>query len=178
MQIITTPDPRLRQKSTLVNVIDASLRSQIEEMFVLLKKSKDPQGVGLAAPQVGLNQRFFIILDQGKRQILINPVITNKSPKMISEVVKDDEDLWYEGCLSIPKIWGFVDRPFEIEVTYQDLDFKKHTQKFIGVESAYAQHEIDHLDGILFTDLILKQGGEILHETARGLVPLDLIPKT
>lgn len=183
MKILITPHKLLRKKSTKVTVVDQKLLSQIEEMFVLLKNSKDPEGVGLAAPQVGINKRFFIILDNGKREVFINPVITHKSQQLFTDIYTDDKDRWYEGCLSIPKIWGFVDRPNEITVEYQVLqsttnDHKLITkrQHFSGLESSCMQHEIDHLDGILFTDRILEQKGEILQETKTGLIPLELVP--
>lgn len=174
MKILLTPDPFLRHKAKEVTTITAQLTQEVEEMFVILKNSRDPQGVGLAATQVGLDRRLFVLLDGRKRQIFINPKITKSSRKMISAAFPDKDDRWLEGCLSMPKIWGFVDRPNQVTVQYQDLDLKTHSQTFTDIEAAYVQHEIDHLNGILFTDHILKQRGQLFHETKKGLVPLEL----
>ena len=154
----------------------------MDEMFTILKTAPNPQGVGLAAPQVGLDKRLFILLEDGHRQVFVNPKIVKTSKKLISDVYTNDDDRWLEGCLSIPKIWGFVDRPHQVTLDYQTLDLKSKIydltsvhKDFADVEAAYIQHEIDHLNGILFTDHILKQQGQILQETPRGLVPVSLL---
>ena len=100
---------------------------------------------------------------------------------MLSQVYKNKRDRWLEGCLSIPKLWGFVDRPYEVTVEYfspvltSDIwQLKAVSATFTDTESAYVQHEIDHLDGILFTDRILSQNGQIYRETTDGLTPIKI----
>lgn len=176
MKILTTPDPFLRKVAKPVGKYDKKVESQIEDIIDALLSAHDPEGVGLAATQLGIDKRIFVIRLNGKPEIFINPKVLAVSEAMLSDVYKKAKGRWLEGCLSIPKIWGFVDRPYWVEIEYQTplngvLTSKK--RKFEDMESSYVQHENDHLDGILFTDHILKQGGQILKETKNGLVPLD-----
>ncbi len=144
-------------------------------MGEILKKTTDPKGVGLAATQVGLDKRIFILLSEEKVQVFVNPEIVSASKKMLSSVYKKKKDRWLEGCLSIPRLWGFVDRHFAITLRYQLPGSLETVQKdFSDVEAAYIQHEIDHLNGILFTDRIRQQKGQILRETEDGLTPISL----
>ncbi|KKT28975.1 MAG: Peptide deformylase [Candidatus Collierbacteria bacterium GW2011_GWC2_44_18] len=178
MKILVTPDKFLRIKARPVASYDKKLEKQISEMIKILKSSKDPEGVGLAATQVGLDRRLFIIFINGKQEIFINPTISKPSEAMLSDIHTKKKDRWLEGCLSLPKIWGFVDRPYSIEIDYLtpvDGQLVPRHRKFEDVESAYIQHENDHLDGVLFTDHILKQGGQIFKETSDGLTPIDKI---
>jgi peptide deformylase len=147
-------------------------------MTSTLKKTTDPKGVGLAATQVGINRRLFILLDKNKPKIFINPEITKISHLTFSQVIKNEDEMWMEGCLSIPKIWGFVDRPHKVTVKYQTLDqndkLVEKEEEFEGIESAFVQHERDHLDGILFTDHVLKQNGQLYQEIKGKFHPIEL----
>ncbi len=174
MKILTTPDPFLRHKAKPVLKVDSQTLTQIDDMFDLLKRSRNPQGVGLAATQVGLDKRIFILLDKNKRQVFINPKIVTKSSQLISQVYTNEDDRWLEGCLSMPKLWGFVDRPIKVTLTYQDINLTSHRQTFSDIEAAYVQHEIDHLNGVLFTDHILRQRGQLFLEDKGHLAPIDL----
>ena len=178
MKVLVTPHRLLRLKAKPVADYDKKLEKQISDMIKVLKSAKDPEGVGLAATQVGLDRRLFIIVLNGKSEVFINPTISKPSKAMLSDVYPKKKDRWLEGCLSLPKIWGFVDRPYSIEIDYltpeEGVLVPRH-RKFEDVESSYVQHENDHLDGILFTDHILKQGGQILKETPDGLAPIDKI---
>jgi len=177
MKILTTPDPFLNQTAKPVTSWTPKLSKQLEEMVVLLKNSKDPQGMGLAATQVGINKRFFIVLHQNQPQVFINPKIIQTSTKMLSDKYKNQKKRPLEGCLSIPKLWGFVDRPYSVTLSFHHLQgasLKVSTQTFKGLQGIAIQHERDHLDGILFTDHILKQNGTIYKETKSGLVPVIL----
>ena len=183
MQILTTPHPFLKHVAKPVKSWDKKTQKQVEQMIEILKKTTDPKGVGLAATQVGLDKRLFILLDDSsqKTKIFVNPKISLASKKMLSSVYKKKKDRWLEGCLSIPKIWGFVDRHFSITLEYQTPSLElgawnlKHCEEiYSDVFSAYVQHEIDHLDGILFTDRIREQNGQILRETEDGLEPISL----
>lgn len=177
MKILTTPDSFLRRQAQPVKKLDKKLKEQIADMIFTLKSAQDPEGVGLAATQVGLDLRLFIVAFNGVPEIFINPVLSNPSEAMLSEIHRRSKDRWLEGCLSVPHLWGFVDRPYSIEVDYLTPDgdtlVKRH-RKFEDVDASYVQHENDHLDGILFTDRILEQGGQILQETPSGLSPIDM----
>ncbi len=178
MKILTTPDPFLRKVAKPVLKLDKKLEQQISELITTLKGATDPEGVGLAATQVGMDKRLFIVTLSGKPEIFINPKVLALSEAKLSDIYKKPKTRWLEGCLSLPRIWGFVDRPYWVEMEYQSpqdgkLIIKK--RKFEDMESSYVQHENDHLDGILFTDHILKQGGVILKDTPKGLVPIDQI---
>lgn len=173
MKILTTPDPFLRKKAKPVKTITKKTLAEIGEMISTLKKTTDPEGVGLAAIQVGIDKQIFILFLEDGPHVFLNPKIIAKSKKMIRDVHKRAKNRWLEGCLSIPKIWGFVDRPYEVTIKYQTIDLKTVTKTFTDIESAYVQHEVDHLNGILFIDHILKQKGEILKETPDGLEPIS-----
>lgn len=179
MKVLTTPDPFLRKVAKPVVKLDKKLQQEISDMLKTLKEATDPEGVGLAATQVGLDRRLFIVTFNGKPEIFINPQITAQSEAKFTDVYKKKKDRWLEGCLSLPHIWGFVDRPYWIEIDYltpEGNGLSPRHRRFEAVESSYVQHENDHLNGILFTDHILKQGGEILKEDSSGnLLPLDKI---
>lgn len=181
MKVLTTPDPFLRHTAKTVNQLDPKTIDQVKQMIVTLKAAKDPEGVGLAATQVGIDKQIFVlIIKKNNPEVFVNPQIVNKSAKLFSDQYKKDKDRWLEGCLSIPKIWGFVDRPFEVTLKYQTYDLKAETpqlttetKSFSDIQSAYVQHETDHLNGILFTDHVLKQKGTLYQEVNGELEPIS-----
>lgn len=182
MQILTAPHPSLRQCAKEVREWNKKTQKEVAEMTALLKRTTDPKGVGLAATQVGLDKRLFILLDEAKQttKIFVNPKVLSQSKKMLSQVYRKKKDRWLEGCLSIPKIWGFVDRSYSIKLKYfipKQTEGKWSLSEQIAdlkdIESAYAQHEIDHLNGILFTDRILEQHGRLFREAEDGLSPVS-----
>lgn len=155
LQLVKAPDARLRVKTKAVKKINPALEKILQEMIKLTKTFVDPEGVGLASTQVGLKERFFVAkngLPAGeageKFIIVINPKIISFSKKT---------NTYFEGCLSTPAVWGDVKRHTEIKVTYQDISGKKVTEKLTGVLAWIFQHEVDHLDGILFQDRVLEQ---------------------
>jgi len=177
MKILTTPDPLLRRVALPVAKLDKKLTAQIADMLKTLKSAKDPEGVGLAAPQVSINRRFFIVTFHGVPEIFINPTLSNFSKATLLDVHRKSKDRWLEGCLSVPRLWGFVNRPYAVEIDYltpADGNLEKRHRKLEDVDASYVQHENDHLNGILFTDRILEQGGEILKETPTGLIPIEM----
>jgi len=183
MQILTTPHPFLKHKAKPLGGWDKKTAKEVAQMSEILKHTVNPKGVGLAATQVGLDKRLFILLDEEKQttKVFIKPEIITISQKMLSSVYKKKKDRWLEGCLSIPKIWGSVDRPYSIKLQYQipilstvNCQLSTVTEEFSDVASAYIQHEIDHLNGILFTDRILEQKGKLFRETDDGLTPINL----
>lgn len=115
------------------------------------------KGIGLAAPQVNQSIRLMIVATgKEKYRVYINPEIIEKS-----QTTKVGE----EGCLSIPNVYGNVERAKKIKVKYQDLNGQWHTDKASGLEAVVIQHEVDHLDGVLFIDRTndIVQGAELLN---------------
>ncbi len=184
MKILTTPNTFLRKVAKNVSKLSTKDLVEISQMIQTLNNTHDPEGVGLAATQVGVDKQIFILILKRKPIVFINPQIIKKSEKMFSNVYKKQKDRWMEGCLSIPKLWGFVDRPFEVTLQYQTISDKlddpsiskpqSQQKTFKDIESAYVQHEADHLNGVLFTDHILKQKGELFKEVDGELEPVEL----
>lgn len=144
MKILTVPNSNLRKKaSTYSGKFDSTLSLTIGQMFEVMRAHK---GIGLAGPQVGLAERVAVIEIDTKRIVLINPEVVRKST---DEVVNE------EGCLSIPGVWGMVRRPAQVKVRARNQFGKLISFKATGLLAVVVQHEIDHLDGILFTDKVI-----------------------
>ncbi|MFC1656467.1 peptide deformylase [Patescibacteria group bacterium] len=143
MKILTNPNPVLRKKSVKYNgKFDIGLQKIISQMFEIMKANK---GIGLAAPQIGKSQRIIVARVNNKNYNLINPEIIRKSPDLIE---------CEEGCLSVPKTWGKVQRSNNIKVRAYNQFGKKVSIKAENLLSVVLQHEIDHLNGILFIDKV------------------------
>lgn len=166
LSIVNAPNPVLSEKAKKVLKIDKATLNLINEMKISLASAFDPVGVGLAAPQIGKSLRIFIAKPtlKAKVSVFINPVIT-KSLKLQNETNKKTTKL--EGCLSLPNIWGGVQRFNQINVSYQDETGKSHNKKFTGFMATIVQHEIDHLNGILFPKRVLEQNG-ILYKSEKN----------
>jgi peptide deformylase len=142
---------QLRSENEIVTQFDESLKQVTSEMLQLMYVE---DGVGLAAPQIGINKRIMVFNEEGdikrkdKEMILINPYIIGKSTETaISE----------EGCLSFPTIRGVVSRHIWIEVEYQDVQGNKRSCRFEDFPAVIFQHEYDHLDKVLFIDRFSSQ---------------------
>lgn len=161
MKIVVAPSPILSEKSKPVEKIDSSVLKVIEEMKKALDSARDPVGVGLAAPQVGKNLRIFITTPSEKSeiQVFINPQVSSQKSAVKKRAKKGPTKL--EGCLSLPDIWGEVLRSENVNLSYLDIHGKKHNRKFKGLMGTIVQHEVDHLDGILFPRLVLEQKGKL-----------------
>lgn len=159
-KIITVPNPLLRQKSKPIGKIDKKVKQLVADLIETAQAAQEPRGVGLSAIQVGKPVRLFVIKKGKKFLPFINPKIAWRSKQTLSQVL-EKEEIFMEGCLSVPSFYGFVDRPYAIELKWQDLSGKVHQEKFEDKESAYIQHELDHLNGVLFVDRILEQKGKI-----------------
>jgi len=140
------PEPVLRKRTQPVPAFDDKLRATVEAMYALMFES---HGVGLAAPQVGLDQRILVLNDKGDPEqpdlnlTLINPTI----------VARDGEKTKHEeGCLSFPGIYGEIERPARCTVEAFDVDGNPIRAEFDGFRSRIIQHEYDHLEGILLVD--------------------------
>ena len=148
-EIIKLPDKRLRLVSDPVKKIDAGIRKLVEDMF---DSMYDAPGIGLAAIQVGIAKRV-ITMDLAKKdeprnpQVFINPEIVWTS---------EETAVYEEGCLSIPEQYEEVERPAQVKVKYLDLEGAAQQVDASGLLATCLQHEIDHLDGVLFIDHISK----------------------
>jgi peptide deformylase len=148
-EILILPDKRLRQVSAPVKKIDAGIRTLVEEMFETMY---DAPGIGLAAIQIGAPKRV-VTMDLAKKdepkapQVFINPEIL---------WVSDDKAIYEEGCLSIPEYYGDVERPAQVKVKFLDLEGEPQEIEANGLLATCLQHEIDHLNGVLFIDHMSK----------------------
>ena len=161
MNIVTAPDSVLSQTAKPIDTITKDVLQLIEEMKKTLLATKDPQGVGLAASQVGKSVRIFITkpTDHSAFTTFINPMVTNLSTQLVpvKRPKKSKRSHKLEGCLSLPNIWGFVLRSPKVKVDYLDEKGEKRTRTHTGFMATIIQHEIDHLDGILFPKRVLEQ---------------------
>jgi len=143
--ILTAPDPRLKAVSKDVETVDGEIRKLAADMADSMYAA---EGIGLAAIQIGVAKRVIVIdLDQkdGKKnpKTFINPKILWASEEMAT---------FEEGCLSVPEIWDDVERPARIRAEYLDLDGKRVELEADGLLATCLQHEMDHLEGVLFID--------------------------
>ena len=162
-EILEVPDPRLKTVSVPVEPqeFNDELKTLVEDMFETMY---DAPGIGLAAIQVGVPKRLLVIdlqapdedaepvkdEDGNEHQpikndprVFVNPVIVNPAEELAT---------YQEGCLSIPEIYADIDRPATCTVQYQDLAGKEHTEDMTGLLATCIQHEMDHLEGIVFID--------------------------
>ena len=148
-KILTEPDPFLRQKSIKVELVDDTIRSLMDDMLETMYAAP---GIGLAAIQVGIPKRVIVIdlaKDEEKKQPLYfaNPEIVSSS---------DNDATYEEGCLSVPNQYAEIDRPDRCHVKYLDYDGNEKILKAEGLLATCIQHEMDHLEGILFIDYLSK----------------------
>tara|TARA_B100000575_G_C22864615_1_gene504996 strand:- start:33 stop:557 length:525 start_codon:yes stop_codon:yes gene_type:complete len=147
--IVIEPDPILRKKSSKLENVDDNTRKLLDDMLQTMYKAP---GIGLAAVQIGILKRL-IVIDISKKEeekkpiFLINPEIKFKSKKT---------SLYEEGCLSLPGYFAEIERPAECNIEYVDYYGKKKELKADGLLSTCIQHEIDHLNGVLFIDYLSK----------------------
>jgi len=147
LPIIVAPDPRLKISAKPVSEVDDDVRKLMDDM---LESMHSANGIGLAAPQVGDDRRVIVVDVSGKDQ---DPdPIRMANPEL--DWVSDDDSVHEEGCLSLPEHFAEVTRPEAIRVRYLDYDGKLQELETDGVLATCIQHEMDHLDGILFVDHI------------------------
>ena len=169
-QILLHPDPRLKKLTKPVGEVTHELRALADDM---LQTMYEAPGIGLAAPQVGVLKRMFVmdcIKDPDatpEPTVLFNPEVTWVSEEMHT---------YEEGCLSIPEHFADVERPAQARVRWMDVHGKEHEEQFDGLWATCVQHEIDHLDGKLFIDylkplkrqMITRKMVKLKREMARG----------
>lgn len=149
MDIRIYPDPALRQPADKIEKITPEIQDLAKKMIEIMRESN---GIGLAATQVGVNQCLFVVdvdpenqntpEDLLKNQVFINPEIISKSGKVLEE----------EGCLSFPGLFATTTRPGRISMRAQDIDGNEVTINIDGVYAKVIDHEVDHLNGVLFID--------------------------
>jgi peptide deformylase len=148
-RIFTLPDSVLRKQARLVERVDDELRRLMDDMLATMY---DAPGIGLAAPQIGVSRRL-IVMDPAKDDqpkspiVMINPEILERS---------DEMRLHEEGCLSIPDFTAEIERPSKTRVAYIDPEGKQQEAELEGIWSTLVQHEIDHLNGVLFIDYLSR----------------------
>lgn len=197
MQVIHAPDPRLRIQTKPVKKITPGTLQTLKEMIKLTQTFKDPEGVGLAATQVGLDQAFFVArLHESKKipravGIASGDVRPSEPSQQKSRWVDYEKEFvsiinprifffskktktYFEGCLSIPTIWGQVKRHISIKVSFQDIKGNQITKTLKGIPAWIFQHEVDHLNGILFSERVLQQKGQFYKFTGKDKAGTDI----
>ena len=151
LKILKYPNPKLRSDNAAVEAFDPELLQRAREMLLVMYAA---DGIGLAAPQVGLNARLMVFNEVGDRtkadreMVLVNPSILSAS---------EERDVKEEGCLSFPLITGRVERHKWIEVQYQSVTGETIRKRFEGLPARIFQHEYDHLDKVLFIDRLVPE---------------------
>ena len=148
-KIIIEPDPVLRKKSEMLETVDDELRALLDDMLETMYAAP---GIGLAAVQVGILKRLIVIdisKDKEKKNplFLINPEIISLSKKT---------SVYEEGCLSLPGHFAEIERPAECKIKFIDYNGKENELKATGLLATCIQHEVDHLNGVLFIDYLSK----------------------
>lgn len=131
--------PVLRQRGAEIGIVDDEVRRLVEDMFETMDAAK---GVGLAANQIGVARRVAVVDADEDRFAMIDPVIVETEGRVTAE----------EGCLSLPEIYGDVSRPERVVIEALDQEGNRYRKEATGLKARAIQHEIDHLDGILFLD--------------------------
>jgi len=148
-EILTEPDKVLRQISKIVQKVGTEERKLMDDMLDTMYAAN---GIGLAAIQIGIPKRIIVIdisRDESKKEPIyfVNPILKNKNTEKIT---------YEEGCLSVPNQFAEIDRPSKCEVEYLDYDGNQKSLKTEGLLATCIQHEMDHLEGILFIDYLSK----------------------
>jgi peptide deformylase len=163
LRIRTFGDPGLRQRAREVDKITDLHRRLVDDMLETMRAAP---GVGLAAPQVGVLERLFVWEVDDEHGAVVNPVIVESS---------QDEAVYEEGCLSVPGLYCEVSRPARVEVRGLDLDGNPLSMSLDDFRARVWQHEIDHLDGVLFIDRLpegeRRKALETLRSQALGITP-------
>ena len=161
--ILKYGNPDLRKKSSAVPQDYPNLDQLIDDMYETMHKAR---GIGLSAIQIGIPIKLFVIeahLPEKKfdfKEVFINPKITFKSNNLIN---------YSEGCLSVPGLTGMITRPNEIRIEYYDRSWKLRKRKYSGFRARMIQHEYDHLEGILYPDLLPHMWKELLQPSLKEI---------
>ena len=147
--ILTAPDPRLQAVSTDVETVDAEIRKLVDDMADSMYAA---EGIGLAAVQIGVPKRVIVMdlargEDEPEPRYFVNPEILWSS---------DETQPYEEGCLSIPEIYDEIERPAKVRLRYLDYNGKQIEEDAEGMYAVCIQHEMDHLEGVLFIDYLSR----------------------
>ncbi|MBP9818029.1 peptide deformylase [Candidatus Shapirobacteria bacterium] len=178
-KIVMYPNIILRAVTPEIEVIDDKLQKEMDELTRVLTASQ--LGAGLAAPQIGLKRRFFGLKDRQKKiDIYINPtIVANYGQKVFPQLVGNngESEDFLEGCLSFPDLYGTVKRWLKIEAVWQELEAGVLVDKkkiMSGFEAIVFQHELDHLDGVLFIDHIKEDQGKLYEWSGKEKVLIEV----
>jgi len=178
-KIVLYPNKILRVVTPEIIKVTLGLKKEISDLSLILKKGDN--AAGLAAPQIGLNKRFFGTkeIGNGSVRIFINPKIEKTFGEMVFPVILENEveDDFWEGCLSFPDYFGTVKRYLKIKVSWQEIKndiLIEKEETFGGFEAIVFQHELDHLNGIVFTDHIKEDKGKFCKMIGKEMVKADL----
>ena len=172
-KILTVPNPALTTPAEPIVNYTAQVKKLAHNLVDTLNQATNPPGVGLAAPQIGILQRIFVIRLEKSITIFVNPKIITLSPETIADQVPE-KDRYLEGCLSIPHTFGFVNRPYSVTLTWHDETGREHQHTFTPPYNSYILHENDHLDGILFTTRTLSQKHQFYTDESGKLEPIHV----
>ena len=180
--IVAYGDPVLRKECRDIEKGELDVKKLAEDMFETMYAAS---GVGLAAPQIGKDIRIFVVdghqinenLEEGEE---VNPSLVNFKKVFINAEILDEtgeEWAYEEGCLSIPDVRADIYRPETLTIRYFDTDWKEHTEVYDDMAARIIQHEYDHIDGILFTDLVSPLKKQMLkkklNNISKGIVKAD-----
>lgn len=157
-KILQSNDPLLRKISKPVAKVDKKVLGIVKDLKETLGVQKEPEGVGLAAPQIGKLLRIFVANYKGFERVVINPEILSieKSKPHSAKASRGKKEI-LEGCLSLPYYYGPLKRAAKITVKYLNEKGEEITETFEGFNAQIIMHEIDHLEGILFVDHLIKE---------------------
>ncbi len=154
-QILDVRNPILRKKSKPVTSFDKRLKNLVKDLIDTLVAQKDPEGVGLAASQIGKNVSVFVMRPKDEIFVIINPQIISISKEKNMPKNKTRKKIM-EGCLSLPHYYGPLTRAKKVTLRYYDENGKEIVRDFDGLAAQIVQHEMDHLNGVLFIDRLLQ----------------------
>lgn len=172
LKIVQAPNTVLSEQAKPINKIDKDIRDLIKNMEQTLIGARDPEGVGLAAPQIGKSLQLFltkqtpasptlVFINPRIEQFIDKPEIQENPPKTHENSGEEKESFQLEGCLSLHSIWGVVNRHPGVMLSYLDEKGQEHKKKFTGFLATIIQHEYDHLQGVLFPKRVLEQKNQL-----------------
>lgn len=172
--VVKAPNKVLSSRARRVTRFDARLAQLLGDMKETLLAARDPEGVGLAAPQIGVSQQIFIMRPKKTSPITIcvNPEILALEAGTPAD--SDSQKTTLEGCLSVDRIWSPIVRPQRVHLKYLDENGAKNERWFEGFEAVIVQHEVDHLHGILFTARAMEQEAALYEEKKGKLHEIEL----
>ncbi len=178
LPILTAPDPRLKKIAKPVDKVDAEIVKLMDDMLETMYMAP---GIGLAAPQLGVLKRV-IVVDIEREGVKTGPLCM-ANPEIVD--VSDEDASYEEGCLSVPEHYAEVSRPRRVKIRYLDKQNEIRTMEAEGLIATCLQHEMDHLDGILFIDkisalkrnMILRKLVKARKEAGEGMAPASRSPE-